>query len=136
MNSCFLFIFSLDASACNVSLTVTDARQYFVTEGYPEEYKINQDCYFNFEAPVGRRILVFFEHFDVEYFFDFLQFRELYYTLIIQYKLPHITSFFKHTQNQACCSYGFDPKIIVTGQHVPHTHVLSDIRIYFQTSLH
>ena len=67
----------LVATGCDVTLTVTDTKQYFATEGFPNGYKKNQDCYFTFEAPLGRRIVVFFEDFDLEVFYDFLHFRKL-----------------------------------------------------------
>ena len=72
----FVF-FTLDVSGCDVNLTVTDTKQYFATEGYPFKYKHNQDCHFNFEAPPGRRISVFFEEFHLEDKYDFLHFRKL-----------------------------------------------------------
>ena len=76
----FLFckiIFSPDLSGCDVNLTVTDTKQYFATEGYPYSYKRNQNCHFNFNAPAGRKIIVIFKVFDLEYGFDFLHFRKL-----------------------------------------------------------
>ena len=74
-----MFVFStLDVSGCDVNLTVTENKQYFATEGYPRNYKHNQDCHFNFEAPPGRRIVVFFQDFHLEDKFDFILFRKLY----------------------------------------------------------
>ena len=70
-------ISSLDVAGCDVSLNVTDATQYIATEGYPESYKGDQNCQFNFEAPSGRKIIVMFEDFDLEEGFDFIHFREL-----------------------------------------------------------
>ena len=66
----------LDVAGCDITLTVTDSKQYVATEGYPDEYKDNQDCDFNFVAPSGRRTIVMFEDFDLE-LFDFLFFRKL-----------------------------------------------------------
>ena len=40
-----------DATGCDVNMTVTETKQYFATEGYPDGYKHNQDCDFNFIAP-------------------------------------------------------------------------------------
>ena len=67
---------SPDASGCDVNLTVTDTKHYFATEGYPNYYKHNQNCEFNFMAPAGRRIIVVFEAFNLEDRFDFLYFRK------------------------------------------------------------
>ena len=67
---------SPDATGCDVNLTVTETRQYFATEGYPTGYKNNQDCHFNFEAPAGRRIVVFFIDFHLENDFDYFHFRK------------------------------------------------------------
>ena len=77
------------ATGCNVHLIVNETKQYFATEGYPDGYKNNQDCHFNFEAPPGRRIVVFFEDFDLEIEFDFLHFRKL-HTLLKHSSLLHI----------------------------------------------
>ena len=60
---------------------MTDTKQYVATEGYPHNYKDNQDCNFNFEAPSGRKIIVMFEDFHLEARFDFLYFRKLYIDL-------------------------------------------------------
>ena len=54
-----------------------DTKQYIATEGYPHSYKDNQDCEFNFRAPSGRKIIVMFEHFDLEIGDDFIRFRKL-----------------------------------------------------------
>ena len=43
----------------------------------PDSYRSNQNCSFNFEAPTGRRIVVFFEDFHLEDEFDFIHFCEL-----------------------------------------------------------
>ena len=76
LHKMYLFLFCLDVSGCDVTLTVTDTKQYFATEGYPYSYKDNQDCAFNFEAPAGRRIVVVFEVFNLEARFGFLYFRK------------------------------------------------------------
>ena len=68
---------SSDATGCNITLNVTDTKQYFATEGYNYVYKNDQDRHFNFEAPLGRRILIFFEHFELEVGYVFLHFRKL-----------------------------------------------------------
>ena len=68
---------SLDVGGCDVTLSVTDTKQYIATEGYPQIYKDNQDCEFNFEAPSGRKIIVMFEHFDLQRHVDFIRFRKL-----------------------------------------------------------
>ena len=60
-----------------MNLTVTETRQYFATEGYPDSYKNNQDCHINFEAPPGMRFVVFFLEFNLELHVDFLHFRKL-----------------------------------------------------------
>ena len=81
--SIFAFIFyvfpSSDACAtgCDVNLTVTDTRQCFATEGYPKGYKDNQVCHFNFKAPPGRRIVIFFIDFHLEHDYDYLVLRKL-----------------------------------------------------------
>ena len=54
---------------------MNDTKQYVATEGYPHNYKDNQDCNFNFKAPSGRKIIVMFEDFNLEDSFDFLYFR-------------------------------------------------------------
>ena len=76
----FLFLYTESPSpyttGCDVTLTVTATKQYFATEGYPYNYKNNQDCHFNFEAPFGR-IVVSFVDFFLEDGFDFLHFRKL-----------------------------------------------------------
>ena len=69
-------IFSLDISGCDVTLNVTDTKQYFGTEGYPHYYKNNQNCHFNFMAPSGTKIIVVFEVFNLEKNYDFLYFRK------------------------------------------------------------
>ena len=51
--------------------------QYVATEGYPHNYKPNQDCNFNFKAPSGMNIIVMFEDFNLEYGYDFLYSRML-----------------------------------------------------------
>ena len=71
------FLCFADVAECNITLNVTDTKQYFATEGYPYNYKNDQDCTFNFEAPSGRRIVVFFEDFNLELYYDFLHFRKL-----------------------------------------------------------
>ena len=82
LNPC-LFLFSVwtdfpppDATGCDVYLTVTDTKQFFATEGYPHNYKDNQDCHLNFIAPLGRRIVVFFVDFHLDYVHDFLYLRK------------------------------------------------------------
>ena len=47
-------------------------KQYIARENYPEYYERNQNCSFNFRAPAGRRILVFFVDFELEHRFDFI----------------------------------------------------------------
>ena len=66
-----------DAIGCDVNLIVNETKQYISTEGYPSYYKSNQDCHFNFEAPPGIRIVVFFVDFHLESEFDFIHFCEL-----------------------------------------------------------
>ena len=56
---------------------MTDTKQYVATEGYPYKYKNSQDCNFNFKAPSGRKIIVMFEDFHIEFYFDSLYFRKL-----------------------------------------------------------
>ena len=70
-------ILSPDVTACDIDLTVTKTKQYVATEGYPDNYQNNQDCDFTFEAPSGRRIVVFFEDFNLETGYDYLYFRKL-----------------------------------------------------------
>ena len=75
---------------------MTDTKQYVATEGYPHNYKRNQDCDFNFKAPSGRKIIVMFEDFNLEDRFDFLHFCKLHMDLhkyseiilLIQYIFP------------------------------------------------
>ena len=75
---------------------MTDTKQYVATEGYPHNYKDNQDCNFNFEASSGREIIVLFEDFHLEAEYDFLYFRKLYmdlhkyseFILLMQYIFP------------------------------------------------
>ena len=76
---CFInkYIYLLDAAGCDVNLTVTETKQYIATEGYPNNYKQNQDCEFNFVAPTGRKIIVQFEDFNLEEEYDYLYFRKL-----------------------------------------------------------
>ena len=69
-----------DTIGCDVNLIVNETKQYFATEGYPHGYNSNQDCSFNFKAPTGRRIVVFFVDFNLEVNHDFLHFRELHKT--------------------------------------------------------
>ena len=59
---------------------MTETKQYFATEDYPHYYKENQDCHFSFQAPPGRRIVVFFEDFHLSdvYDDDYLHFRKSY----------------------------------------------------------
>ena len=48
----------------------------------------DQNCRFHFEAPPGRRIVVFFEDFDLEEDFDFIILRKLhimYITFYVRY---------------------------------------------------
>ena len=68
---------SSDPTGCDVNLTVTEMKQYFATEGYPNGYMNNEDCYFNFEAPPGRRIVIFFVGFHLEHEFDYIHLRKL-----------------------------------------------------------
>ena len=75
---CLLCILPLDTSGCNITLNVTENKQYFATEGYPDAYMNDQDCHFNFEAPPGRRIVIFFEDFHLRDGRDFLHFRKFY----------------------------------------------------------
>ena len=56
---------------------MTETKQYIATEGYPNNYKQNQDCEFNFVAPTGRKIIVQFEDFNLEEEYDYLYFRKL-----------------------------------------------------------
>ena len=55
---------------------MTETKQYISTDGYPNSYLDNQDCSFNFVAPSGRKILVFFEDVELEATYDFVLFRE------------------------------------------------------------
>ena len=57
-------------------LNVTDRKQYITTEGYPNGYLNNQDCSFNFVAPYGRKIIVFFEDVGLELGYDYIVFRK------------------------------------------------------------
>ena len=45
---------------------MTDVKQYFSTEGYPESYQNDQSCTFTFVAPPGERIAVVFEDVRLE----------------------------------------------------------------------
>ena len=93
----------IDIAGCDINLTVTETKQYIATEGYPNNYKNNQDCEFNFMAPSGRKIIVQFEDFNLEYFHDFLIFRKLHIidihtqlyinVMIIQWKQVKTTTF-------------------------------------------
>ena len=76
---CFInkYIYLLDAVGCDVNFTVTETKVYIATEGYPNKYKQNQDCEFNFVAPTGRKIIVQFEDFNLEEEYDYLYFRKL-----------------------------------------------------------
>ena len=74
----------LDTSACNIDLNVTDTRQYITTVGYPRYYLDNQDCGYNFVAPSGRRILVFFEDVGLEKEYDYVVFRKYWNEFIPQ----------------------------------------------------
>ena len=56
---------------------MTETKQYITTEGYPNSYLDDQDCSFNFVAPSGRRILVFFEKVQLETGFDYVILRKL-----------------------------------------------------------
>ena len=67
----------VDVAGCNITLTVNVTKQYFATEGFPHNYLNDQDCSFNFETTAGSTIVVFFEHFDLEEYYDFLHFRKL-----------------------------------------------------------
>ena len=71
----------VDVAGCDINLTVTDTKQYVATEGYPNNYKDNQDCNFHFKAPSGRKIIVMFEDFNLEDRHDFLYFRKLHIDL-------------------------------------------------------
>ena len=66
----------LDRIGCDITLNVTDTKQYIATEGYPDNYKNDQDCSFRFEAPPSRGIIVMFEHFELEVDYDFIYFRK------------------------------------------------------------
>ena len=66
-----------DMSGCDVRLTVTETKQYITTEGYPNSYPDNQDCNFNFVAPSGRNVILYFEDFHLETEFDYVVFRKL-----------------------------------------------------------
>ena len=95
LNSFAVYFFSLDINAnlldvagCDITLNVTDTKQYVATEGYSHNYKNNQDCNFNFVAPSGRIFIVLFEDFHLEepgplsFFvdYDYLHFRKLHNT--------------------------------------------------------
>ena len=67
----------VDIAACDITLNVTDTKQYIATEGYPISYMNDQNCEFNFVAPPGRRFFVIFEDFDLEEDFDFIILRML-----------------------------------------------------------
>ena len=73
----YTHIHLLDVAGCDVTLTVTETKEYVATEGYPNNYKHNQDCEFNFMAPSGRKIIVQFEDFHLEFQSDYLYFRKL-----------------------------------------------------------
>ena len=70
-------ILFLDPTGCDITLNVTETKQYVATEGYPHNYKHNQDCEFNFVVPSGRKIIVLFEDFDLQNGLDVLLFRKL-----------------------------------------------------------
>ena len=55
---------------------MTETKQYISTEGYPNSYDDNQYCSYNFVAPSGWKILVFFEDVELEATYDFVIFRE------------------------------------------------------------
>ena len=77
-------ILLLDVAGCDITLTVTETKQYVATEGYPNSYKNNQDCNFNFVAAPGRKIIVLFEDFNLQEHeqlehdddYDYLSFRK------------------------------------------------------------
>ena len=92
---------SLDVGGCDVTLSVTDTKQYIATEGYPHSYKDNQDCAFNFEAPSGRKIIVMFEHFDLEIGDDYIRFRKLPRNMVTQLLTLIITCTMEFFLNKA-----------------------------------
>ena len=69
-------LFFTDRSGCDVTLNVTDVKQYFSTEGYPESYKNYQFCTFKFVAPPGERIAIVFEDVQLEIGRDDIVFRK------------------------------------------------------------
>ena len=74
--SCSTNIPPLDPTGCNIVLNVTDTKQYIATERYPVELKTNQKCYYYFEAPPGRNIILFFEYFKIGKVNDFVLLRK------------------------------------------------------------
>ena len=71
--SVFLF---LDRSGCDVTLNVTNVKQYFSSEGYPVAYPHFQFCTYNLVAPPGERIVVVFEDMQLQIAYDYVWFRE------------------------------------------------------------
>ena len=59
-----------------MTLNVADRKQYITTVGYPDGYLDNQDCRFNFVAPSGQKILIFFEDVNLEKNHDFVVLRK------------------------------------------------------------
>ena len=66
-----------------MTLDVSDRKQYITTEGYPHGYLNNQDCSFNFVAPYGQKILVFFEEVNLEKNYDFVVLRKYLNVLLV-----------------------------------------------------
>ena len=58
-----MIIIQLDVTVCNITVTVTETTQYLATQGgsIPDNYRPNQPCPFNFEAPTGRTIVISFD---------------------------------------------------------------------------
>ena len=65
-----------DPTGCDVTLNVTNAKQYITTYGYPLRYPLDLTCHFNFLAPPGERIVVVFEDVQLELDYDFIIFRK------------------------------------------------------------
>ena len=115
-----IFSILLDVLGCDITLNVTDTTQYVATEGYPDEYRNNQNCEFNFVAPPGRTFVVMFEDFNL-----FLYIQEISYIFVSWITWTHMEFYTHpptHTHTQAhTCTY--TPTHIHT--HTPahyHTH--------------
>ena len=75
-HNAFYWTIFTDVSGCDVTLNVTDVKQYVSTEGYPDSYENHLECRFNFVAPPGEKIVVLFEDVDLHIGRDFIRFRK------------------------------------------------------------